>query len=552
MGFYNFYLLTKIIKNIQSFFYRLKPYRLALFCVLLVGIVLLLGNISLGYSSSDNYSNNPLSYDDVLPSSNDIAITNLNVLPVNPVVTNFVNHVTSNSLYLTGDYYYFISYSLNRNYMYCVLMPKSILDNRINNIKFKVGSYPLQTIGSATRVPVLAYLDFGFNFQTELSDSCYICYSSYDSSSNKWGSYTTFRLFNTTNNYWTSQYFTTYNGNGFASYFPYITSFFSGAVMYSNVDHLAQICFATDIPYQFTFDYSGDTRVLWAGQTPYIANTTAELQGLTSDTLNLVTLGYEDFQLSLVDNTENTTLFTIDTSSELYSQYYRRLDLDDPFSDLAYMIPWSALPTFNYTNGHQFDFKLSYMVNSTGPYVIHHYVTSSYTGSPVGGGNSPSTGGGGGSDPDPSVTGEDIDKLGDRIESSIESSTDRILSDDLDESSMDIDTSTFSDIDNTSVFDLFYKMTDIIVASLVPSKDVYEITIPVSQKYGGEIVLRSDIVSSYLPQNAFIYILINGFWFFIFGRYMWQIAFNVLQSVKTGDILDGKLSVADVITDELL
>lgn len=150
------------------------------------------------------------------------------------------------------------------------------------------------------------------------------------------------------------------------------------------------------------------------------------------------------------------------------------------------------------------------------------------------------------------ITGEDLDRLGSQITGSIEESTDRILSDDLDESSMDIDTSVVDSVDTSNVFDLFYKLADVITNAINPTEDVYTITLPVSSVYGGEIILSSDMVSKYLPASSVISTLIGGFWVFLFGRYLWHNAFNILQATKTGDILNGNLGIDEVISDKLL
>lgn len=117
---------------------------------------------------------------------------------------------------------------------------------------------------------------------------------------------------------------------------------------------------------------------------------------------------------------------------------------------------------------------------------------------------------------------------------------------------MNIDTSPFSNVDDTNVFDLFYKLADIITKSINPTEDVYTIKIPVSTKYGGELVLSSDLISKYLPASSFISTIIGGLWVYLFGRYLWKNAFNILSSVKDGSILDGNLGVDEVISDKLL
>lgn len=292
-------------------------------------------------------------------------------------------------------------------------------------------------------------------------------------------------------------------------------------------------------------------------EVPYLANTYDELASLTTLTINVMPEYGTNVRLQLIDRTDsNKVLFDVPMSD--YTDYLSRIDLSNPFSHVGYLIPISKLPSFTYTSGHTFRWNITFSFDN-GQYnsSVYYDVVSTFTGS-VGGGSGGNTGGTpGGVTPDDlqnavgDITGA-IEDSTDKVTGAIEDSTDRLLSDDLDESSMNIDTSVFGDVDTSSVFDLFYKMTDIIVASLVPSDDVYTITIPISEKYGGELVLRSDIISSHLPDNAFIFIFINAFWMYIFGRYMWQITFNVLASIKTGDILDGKLSVKDVITDALL
>lgn len=87
---------------------------------------------------------------------------------------------------------------------------------------------------------------------------------------------------------------------------------------------------------------------------PFIANTIEQLEYLSVGELAIGDNGVAPslLNVSLIDVATKQTLFNICLKD--YSEYVSRLDLDDPFSDLGYAIPWKILPEFNFIEGNQY------------------------------------------------------------------------------------------------------------------------------------------------------------------------------------------------------
>lgn len=557
MGFFDYSYIIYRLTRIYEFIVRHK--KLVSYVVVALCVFIIFSSQVFGYSAEDQWSIQPIPYDNYPDSSTDFGSFSVSIVNNDTLKAQTQKAIDNLKTKIPNSYtdYYFLTFyqapssSGYSNIIYTVFIPKSFLDTSTTIIKGNLSYRPSSTKLQACYF----YLDFGSNFKNlaSLNYSQTYYYSTYSTS-----------LFQST------------SSNGSESY-PYTTSvynkgsslngspdkdswyFYMPCSYYNPTTHTAEVPINTDIPYQILFQNDLGDNVIWGGSTmPYLANTSAQLAELSS-TVNIVTNGVISPQLTLVDRSNNVDLFTISLSDSQYEQYYRRLDLNDPFSDLAYMLPISALPSFTYNRGRNYDWKLTYYIGSTGPYVIHHYITSAFSSDgPVGGGVSPypdsgsGGGGSGGGESSGGITSDDLDNLGNTITGSIEESTDRLLSDDLDESSMDIDTSVFDSVDSSNVFDLLYKLADLFSKAFAPTEDVYTIKIPISSSRGGELVLSSDIISSNLPASSFIVAIIGALWTYLFGRYLWTNAFNIIESIKDGSILDGNLGTNEVITDKLL
>lgn len=112
--------------------------------------------------------------------------------------------------------------------------------------------------------------------------------------------------------------------------------------------------------------YKGSTGQLhgvlgYIGVRPYIANTNAQLQNLSVGEVSVVSFDCPSslLSLSLYDNTNASSVFSqklMDIKN--LDDYSSRVDVDDPFSELAYNIPWNIFPEFEFIEGHEYELYL--------------------------------------------------------------------------------------------------------------------------------------------------------------------------------------------------
>lgn len=120
-----------------------------------------------------------------------------------------------------------------------------------------------------------------------------------------------------------------------------------------------------DIPFK-NKDGNHFTRIGFVGDRPYFANTDEQLQGLTVGELSIVPYDVPQslLCLSMFDVTSNDTTEHLFTewihNIENVDSYVSRLDLEDPFSTLAYNIPWCVFPEFEFIEGHKYKLSLTY------------------------------------------------------------------------------------------------------------------------------------------------------------------------------------------------
>lgn len=125
-------------------------------------------------------------------------------------------------------------------------------------------------------------------------------------------------------------------------------------------------------------------------------------------------------------------------------------------------------------------------------------------------------------------------------------SVDDNTNDDID-NSLNKDTTTDSDMLVTS---FFTRLADIItnLADYNLQEDT-QIILPVPFT-SGSIVLHSNYLYTYLS-SAFK-VIIQGFWYYLFGFYIFKFVNKIYISIKSGNILDGVSSSDEIITNDML
>lgn len=223
-------------------------------------------------------------------------------------------------------------------------------------------------------------------------------------------------------------------------------------------------------------------------------------------------------ELRLYNIDTNTLIFA--TPLKDYDDYLEREDLENPFSNLVYKIPYSALPSFTLQNGVTYDFRLVY-TNQDG--VITN-ISLSFTA------NGNTTGGG---DTGDNITNSDInnsikdtnEKL-DNIEGTItDSNVDVDVENDL--PSVDVEDPTQQGIDN--IFNSIYN------AFCTGEAQNIILTIPYTEK---NISISPYYVRDMLNNNGvgWLYIFIQAFWAYLFGRFIIKDISDKINKIKSGDI----------------
>lgn len=130
--------------------------------------------------------------------------------------------------------------------------------------------------------------------------------------------------------------------------------------------------------------------------------------------------------------------------------------------------------------------------------------------------------------------------------------TESLTSTDYDESSVNIDSSVVSDVDNSQVTGLFTTVFGNFQTLLNNSNwstvETINIGIPFTNK---SIELRSDILSD-MVEGTLLATLINVAWCSLFGLYVFRFSLKIFNSIKGGNILDGINFNDEVITSSML
>lgn len=65
----------------------------------------------------------------------------------------------------------------------------------------------------------------------------------------------------------------------------------------------------------------------------------------------------------------------------------------------------------------------------------------------------------------------------------------------------------------------------------------------------GQLEIPSNIVSSHLGNLS---ALVEAFWYFVFGIYLFRFVSNLIHKIKSGDILNGYTNDNEIITSSML
>lgn len=139
------------------------------------------------------------------------------------------------------------------------------------------------------------------------------------------------------------------------------------------------------------------------------------------------------------------------------------------------------------------------------------------------------------------------------VSDSINQSTDRILSDDVDESDVNIDSSSVDSVDSSNVTNFLSSIVNTFTDFVTSYDDSanYDISIPFGF-VDDNLELTSEQINDFYHQHSALSVIITGFWTFLFGKYVWSYSYKFIMYLKNGDFLNGKDMKGEAITSELL
>lgn len=136
----------------------------------------------------------------------------------------------------------------------------------------------------------------------------------------------------------------------------------------------------------------------------------------------------------------------------------------------------------------------------------------------------------------------------------IKEQTDAMTNTDYDESTVNIDSSSADNVDNSSTTAIFTTLFDnfsnLLNNESWDSVSTITINLPFVDNAQG-IELKSDILSS-IVGNTLLATFINVFWYSLFGLYAFKFANNIYLSIKSGNILNGLNLNNEVISSTML
>lgn len=132
------------------------------------------------------------------------------------------------------------------------------------------------------------------------------------------------------------------------------------------------IPFATNWDYNVYLDLKDGSKAYLNYEKPYIANTTEQLQNLNASlAIVLYDVPSSVASVSLHKTSDNTELFNIKLSD--FTDYVQRIDLENPFSNLGYVIPWDKVgANYSIEKNQNYELRLTYTIFN------HEYNTSKF------------------------------------------------------------------------------------------------------------------------------------------------------------------------------
>lgn len=133
----------------------------------------------------------------------------------------------------------------------------------------------------------------------------------------------------------------------------------------------------------------------------------------------------------------------------------------------------------------------------------------------------------------------------------IQDTSDKLFSNEYDESQINISTEPSDNIDSSSITNFVTTLLQNIQNIATGDwNSVETVSIPLGF-VDEDIEFRSDLISSHIPQS--LKILINLFWMYLFGMYIFKYTSKLIDWLKSGDILNNKeMGANEVITSSML
>lgn len=133
----------------------------------------------------------------------------------------------------------------------------------------------------------------------------------------------------------------------------------------------------------------------------------------------------------------------------------------------------------------------------------------------------------------------------------IQDTSDKLFSDEYDESQINISTEPSDNIDSSSITNFVTTLLQNIQNIATGNwNSVETVSIPLGF-VDEDIQFRSDLISSHIPQA--LKIIINLFWMYLFGMYIFKYTSKLIDWLKSGDILNNKeIGANEVITSSML
>lgn len=298
----------------------------------------------------------------------------------------------------------------------------------------------------------------------------------------------------------------------------------SGEIIISSVDIYTS--YASD---EISFVKNSDSYFVPDSVRASFVSTREELETSTNDMIIINPGSFADvIELRLYNVDTNTLIFS--TPLKDYDDYVEREDLENPFSNLVYKIPYSVLPSFTLQNGVNYDFRLVYIDDQGVLTNVSLFFTAN--GNTTGGGGTGGEGGEGGDTGD-NITNSDINN-------SIKDTNDKLdnIEDTITDSNIDVDVE--NDLPSVDVADPTQQGIDNIFNSIYNAfckGEAQDIVLPIPYT-GKNITISPYYVRDMLNNNgaSWVYMFMQAFWAYLFGRFIIKDMSNKINKIKSGDI----------------